>query len=395
MTQSKQQPITLGIEKLLKGSRKLLGSARVGLVCNQASVDHNLHHAADLFHEHPDINLTTLFGPQHGIRGDVQDNMIETSHGRDAKTGLPIYSLYSETREPTEEMLREVDVIVFDLQGVGCRIYTFVYTLANCMRAAKKYGKKVIACDRPNPIGGVKVEGNVLDSAFASFVGQFPVPTRTGMTDVELGRMFNDQFGIACDLECLTLDGWSRELWYDETDGPWVLPSPNMPTVDTTSVFPGSVHLEGTQMSEGRGTTRPFEIVGAPYINSAEFADALVQLDLPGVYFRSCVFLPTFQKHAGKACGGVQIHVTDRQAFKPVITGVAIVKMAHDMYGEQFRWKDPPYEYEYDRNPFDIISGGSALREAIERSDELSSIEASWQAPLQEFNRVRQEFLLY
>ncbi len=395
MTHNKQQPITLGIEKLLKESRKLLGSARVGLVCNQASVDHDFHHVADLFHEHPDINLTTLFGPQHGIRGDVQDNMIETSHGRDAKTGLPIYSLYSETREPTEEMLHDVDVIVFDLQGVGCRIYTFVYTLANCMRAAKKYGKKVIACDRPNPIGGFKVEGNVLDPAFASFVGQFPVPTRTGMTDVELGRMFNDQFGIGCDLDCLTMDGWSRELWYDETDGPWVLPSPNMPTVDTASVFPGSVHLEGTQMSEGRGTTRPFEIVGAPYINSAEFADALGQSGLSGVYFRSCVFLPTFQKHAGKACGGVQIHVTDRQAFKPVITGVAIVKMAHDLYSEQFRWKDPPYEYEYDRNPFDIISGGSALREAIERGDELGSIEASWQAPLQEFNRVRQEFLLY
>ncbi len=226
MTHNKQQPITLGIEKLLKESRKLLGSARVGLVCNQASVDHDFHHVADLFHEHPDINLTTLFGPQHGIRGDVQDNMIETSHGRDAKTGLPIYSLYSETREPTEEMLHDVDVIVFDLQGVGCRIYTFVYTLANCMRAAKKYGKKVIACDRPNPIGGFKVEGNVLDPAFASFVGQFPVPTRTGMTDVELGRMFNDQFGIGCDLDCLTMDGWSRELWYDETDGPWVLPSP-------------------------------------------------------------------------------------------------------------------------------------------------------------------------
>jgi len=392
---NKLQPIVLGIEKLLAQRLDLLRGARVGLVCNQASVDHYFHHAADLFHEHPDINLTALFGPQHGIRGDVQDNMIETAHAADRKTGVPIYSLYSETREPTEEMLRDVDVLVFDLQGVGCRIYTFVYTLANCMRAAKKFGKRVIACDRPNPIGGVQVAGNVLDPAYASFVGQFPIPTRSGMTDVELGRMFNQHFGIDCDLECVTMDGWSRELWYDETDGPWVLPSPNMPTVNAASVFPGTVHLEGTQMSEGRGTTRPFEIVGAPYINSEEFAQALASLNLPGVYFRACVFMPTFQKHAGKACGGVQIHVLDRGTFEPVITGVAIVKTAHDMYREHFRWKDPPYEYEHERNPFDVISGGTAMREAIEQGDSLRAIEVSWCGPLQEFKSLREDFLLY
>ncbi len=197
--------IKLGIERLLDEKLDLVRGRRVALVCNQASVDHSFRHAADLFHEHPDIDLTRLFGPQHGIRGDVQDNMIETSHATDRKTGLPIYSLYSETREPTEEMLRDVDVIVVDLQGVGCRIYTFVYTLANCMRAARKYGKKVIACDRPNPIGGIKIEGNVLDPEYASFVGQFPVPTRTGMTDVELGRMFNQEFGIGCELECVPM----------------------------------------------------------------------------------------------------------------------------------------------------------------------------------------------
>jgi uncharacterized protein YbbC (DUF1343 family) len=395
MTEGTRRPIKLGVERLLTEKLDLLRGARVGLVCNQASVDHSFRHVADLFHCHPQVNLTALFGPQHGIRGDVQDNMIETPHAKDRKTGLPIYSLYSETREPTEEMLADVDVIVVDLQGVGCRIYTFVYTMANCMRAAKRFHKKVIACDRPNPIGGTQVAGAVLDPAFASFVGQFPIPTRTGMTDGELGGMFNQEFGIGCEFECVAMEGWSRELWYDETDGPWVLPSPNMPTNETTAVFPGTVHLEGTQMSEGRGTTRPFELVGAPYIDGESFAGALSRFDLPGVHFRACVFVPTFQKHAGRACGGVQIHVLDRATFKPVITGIAIVKTAFEMYRDDFRWKDPPYEYEYDRNPFDLIAGTSSVREAIERGDSLTSIEDSWRAPLEHFKHVRERFLLY
>jgi len=390
-----RQPITLGVERLLGEKTEMLRGARVGLVCNQASVDHSFRHVADLFHEHPDINLTALFGPQHGIRGDVQDNMIETGHAIDRKTGLPIYSLYSETREPTEEMLRDVDVIVFDLQDVGTRIYTFVYTLANCMRAAKKFGKKVIACDRPNPIGGSKVAGVVLDPTCASFVGQFPIATRHGMTVCELGRMFNEHFGIGSELDCVKMVGWSRELWYDNTDGPWVLPSPNIPTVDTTVVFPATVHLEGTQMSEGRGTTKPFEFAGAPYIDADDFAAVLADSKFPGVYFRACGFMPTFQKHAGQACGGVQIHVTDREVFEPVIAGIAIVKAAFDMYGDQFRWKDPPYEYEYDRNPFDLISGTSKVREAIERGDSVTTIQASWEDPLVEFSRLRADFLLY
>src|SRR5207237_4362723 len=234
---------------VLTSEANLLRGVRVGLVCNQASVDHYFRHAADLLHEHPEINLTALFGPQHGIRGDVQDNMVETGHATDRKTGLPIYSLYSETREPTEEMLADVDVIVVDLQDVGTRIYTFMYTMANCMRAAKKFGKKVIAGDRPNPIGGTQVEGVVLDPAFVSFVGQFPIATRHGMTMCELGGLFNRAFSIDCDFEAVTMNGWSRELWYDETDGPWVLPSPNIPTLDSASVFPGSVHLEGDRKS--------------------------------------------------------------------------------------------------------------------------------------------------
>src|SRR5437588_7097088 len=342
MTNNNVRPIKLGVERLLTDKIDLLRGVRVGLVCNQASVDHTLRHVADVFHQHRAVKLTALFGPQHGIRGDVQDNMVENGHGIDRNTGLPVYSLYSETREPTEEMLKDVDVIVVDLQGVGCRIYTFVYTLANCMRAAKKFGKKVIACDRPNPIGGTQVAGNLLDPAFASFVGQFPVPTRTGMTDGELAWMFNEQFGIGSDFECVPMEGWSRELWYDETDAHWVLPSPNIPTVCSASVFPGTVHLEGTQMSEGRGTTRPFELVGAPYVEAWELARHLEGFGLPGVKFRATNFLPTFQKHAGVTCGGVQVHVLDREAYRPVLTGVAIVKSCFDLYGESFRWKEPP-----------------------------------------------------
>ena len=395
MSTCKKAHVVLGVEKLLGERADLLRDARVGLVCNQASVNHDLRHVADLFHEHPNLNLTALFGPQHGIRGDVQDNMIETGHAVDSVTRLPIYSLYSETREPTEEMLADVDVLLFDMQDVGCRIYTFVYTLANCMRAARKFGKKVVACDRPNPINGKQVAGNVLDPDCASFVGQFPISTRHGMTVCELGRMFNEHFGIGCDFEYVSMDGWSRELWFDETDVPWVIPSPNMPTVAAATVFPGTVHVEGTQLSEGRGTTLPFELVGAPYVEPERLARELAALDLPGVYFRSCVFRPTFQKHANKSCGGVQLHVTDRASFEPVISGLAVVKTIYDLYPDEFKWKSPPYEYEYDKNPFDVISGTPSLREAIERGDSLASIEGAWRGPLEEFKKGRGRYLLY
>ena len=389
------QPVQLGLERLLEDDTPLNEGASVGLICNQASVDHNYRHAADLLHSHPKIDLRALFGPQHGIRGDVQDNMIETAHGMDRKTGLPVHSLYSETREPTEEMLRDVDVLVFDMQDVGCRIYTFVYTLANCMRAAAKFGKRVVVCDRPNPINGISVGGNILEPAYASFVGQFPLPTRHGMTVGELARMFNEHFSLNCDLEIVPMNGWRREFWLDDTDAPWVLPSPNMPTLDSATVFPGTVHFEGTQVSEGRGTTKPFELIGAPYIDADEYADKLNALNLPGVFFRSCGFQPTFQKHAGVSCGGVQIHVTSRDLFEPVFVGVAMVKLVHDMYPNEFRWKEPPYEYVYDKNPFDVIAGTNKIREAFEQGIELDVIRESWGRPLISFKQLRESFLIY
>ena len=390
-----RQHVELGLERLLQDRYVALRGARVGLICNQASVDHSYQHAADLLHSHPQIELRALFGPQHGIRGDVQDNMIETGHSLDPQTGLPVHSLYSETREPTDAMLQDVDVLVFDMQDVGCRIYTFVYTLANCMRAAHRLGKKVIVCDRPNPINGASVAGNILEPEYASFVGQFPLPTRHGMTVGELARMFNEHFKINCDLEVIPMEGWKREFWHDETDAPWVLPSPNMPTLDSATVFPGTVHFEGTQVSEGRGTTRPFELIGAPYIDPDAYADRLNALKLDGVFFRSCVFQPTFQKHGGVSCGGVQIHVLDRNSFEPWLAGIAMTKLIHDMYPDEFRWKQPPYEYVYDKNPFDVISGTAKIREAFEQGTAPDVIAEATKQPLEEFKKLREQFLLY
>jgi uncharacterized protein YbbC (DUF1343 family) len=352
-------------------------------------------HAADVFHEHPEINLTTLFGPQHGIRGDVQYNMIETPHVVDPRTGIMVYSLYSEVREPTEEMLADLDDIVVDLQDVGCRIYTFIYTMANCMIAAKKYGKRVIVCDRPNPINGNDVEGNITEHEFKSFVGQFELPTRHGMTSGELAKMFNEHFGIGCELEVVEMTGWSREMWGDETGLPWVLPSPNIPDVDTCVVFPATVHVEGTELSEGRGTTLPFFLNGAPYIDPYAWATELRKFDFPGVAFREAYFRPTFAEFAGETCGGVQIHITDRETFTPVIVGVAIVKTAHDLYPEKFEWRQNAYEYVFDKNPFDVVCGTDKIRRAIENGTPLNEIEVSWADGLKEFAKQRKPFLLY
>ncbi|MDQ6832591.1 MAG: DUF1343 domain-containing protein, partial [Chloroflexota bacterium] len=244
----------LGLDVLLDDPRAILGDARVGLICHPASVDHRFRHAADLFHAHPAINLTTLFGPQHGIWGQTQDDMIEWEGFADARTGLPVYSLYGEHRKPTPAMLTECDLLVVDLQDVGTRIYTFIYTMALTMQAAREAGKRVIVLDRPNPINGVQMDGNLLEPGHASFVGMYPLPTRHGMTIGELAGMFNDAFGIGCDLAVVPMEGWRRAMWHDDAGAPWVLPSPNMPTLDSATVFPGAVHIEGTTISEGRGT---------------------------------------------------------------------------------------------------------------------------------------------
>jgi uncharacterized protein YbbC (DUF1343 family) len=265
--------VELGVERLL-ASRALDGK-RVGVVCNPASVDSELRHAADLFARHPKATLAALFGPQHGFRSDVQDNMIETAHGDDSTRRVPVYSLYSETREPTAKMLDGIDVLVIDLQDVGSRIYTFIYTMANCLIACRKHGVEAIVCDRPNPIGGAQFEGPMLVPGFESFVGQYPIPMRHGMTIGELAQLFNREFGIGADMHVEKMKGWNRGMYFDDTHLPWVMPSPNMPTLDTAIVYPGTVLFEGTNVSEGRGTTRPFEITGAPWAMAERFADRM------------------------------------------------------------------------------------------------------------------------
>lgn len=386
----------LGIERLLSDKIGLLRGQRVGLVCNQASIlPDTFEHAADAFNERTEFELTTFFGPQHGIRGDVQYNMIETPHVLDPQTGKMVYSLYSEVREPTEEMLKDLDIIVIDLQDVGCRIYTFIYTMANCMRAAKKFGKKVIVCDRPNPINGNAIEGNITEDEFKSFVGQFELPTRHGMTIGELATMFNNHFGIGCDLTVVKMGGWGREMWGDQTGLPWVLPSPNIPTVDTCVVFPATVHIEGTELSEGRGTTLPFHLNGAPFIDPYAWAAELNAFNFEGVKFRHAFFRPTFCEFQGETCGGVQIHVTDREAFTPVIVGIAMVKTIHDMYPDKFQWRQNAYEYVFDKNPMDVVCGTDKIRKQIEGGVALNEIELDWADGIAEFRRLRQPFLIY
>ena len=383
----------LGSERLIASSR--LNGLRVGVVANPASIDHGFRHIVDGLGSARDWKLAAIFGPQHGFRSDLQDNMIESAHAEDARRKVPIFSLYSETREPTPAMLDLIDVLVIDIQDVGARIYTFIYTMANCLRAAARKGLPVIVCDRPNPIGGTAIEGPMLEAGYESFVGQFPIPMRHGMTVGELARMFNERHGIGAALEIVPMEGWSRGMYWDETGLPWVMPSPNMPTLDTAIVYPGTVLFEGTMLSEGRGTTRPFELIGAPWLDGEKLASRLNAVGLKGVHFRAANFEPTFQKHAQTTCGGCQIHVTSRQDFEPVKAGVALMRACYGLGPDRFAWRAPPYEYEHDKMPIDILAGSPALREQIERQTPLDDIVASWKAGEAEFAISREPYLLY
>jgi uncharacterized protein YbbC (DUF1343 family) len=386
-------PVVLGSDRLFDSGT--LKGRRIGVVANPASIDASFRHVVDRAAHEPGVELAAVFGPQHGFRADVQDNMIESPHGRDARRRVPVYSLYSDTREPTAEMLAGLDTLVIDLQDVGARIYTFAYTMANCLRAAARFDVPVIVCDRPNPIGGVAVEGPMLAGGYESFVGLYPIPMRHGMTIGELARLFNEEFGIGARLEIAALDGWRRERYWDETGLPWVMPSPNMPTLDTAIVYPGGVLFEGTQLSEGRGTTRPFEMLGAPGIDAERFAARLNAMQIDGAWFRPVVFEPTFHKHAHQACGGCQLHVTDRRRFRPVLAGVAVMGEFHRSAPDRFAWREPPYEYVHDRMPIDILAGSDRLRHAIEADLPAREIADEWAAPTEAFDRVRQRYLLY
>jgi uncharacterized protein YbbC (DUF1343 family) len=367
---------------------------RVGLVAHQASVDGRLRHAATLLARVPRARLVRLFAPEHGLWGAAQDH-AHIDATRDPATGLGVHSLYGSRREPTAEMLRGLDVLVIDLQDVGARYYTFVWTAALAMRACARAGVSVIVLDRPNPLGGELVEGNIPDPAFASFVGLHPLPARHGMTIGELARYLNAEHELGCELTVVPMRGWRRRMTWEETGRPWVAPSPNMPTTDTARVYPGGCLFEGTNLSEGRGTTRPFEWVGAPYLDPHRFADTLDAERLPGVGFRPVRFLPTFHKWAGRLCGGVQIHVTNRARFKPFVTGLTVVAAARRLGRDRFAWRRPPYEFEQRKLPIDILCGTDTIRRALERARPLAQLERSWRGDLTGWKRRRAAYLLY
>jgi uncharacterized protein YbbC (DUF1343 family) len=385
-----------GLEVFLQKDHLKYRKLRLGVLCNQASVDPKLRHISQLVSEKKlKLEITCFIGPQHGIRGEKQDNMIESDDFIDTASGLPVFSLYGVTREPTASMLEKLDAFVIDLQDIGTRIYTFMYTMANCMRAASRAGKKVIVLDRPNPIGAVQVEGNMLEEGYTSFVGQFPMATRHGMTLGELATLFNDAYGIQCDLEIVRMKGFKRESYPESWKRDWVPPSPNIPNPTSALIFPGMVHFEGTNVSEGRGTTKPFEFIGAPFIQSDRLAALMNGKKLPGAYFRAIYFQPTYQKCAGQVCGGVQLHVTDRKKLNAFKAGIHLLHAIAELYPNDFAWKQPPYEYEHDRMPIDLIAGTPALREACEGKIPLAQFEKLAAEGTARWKKLRQKYLLY
>ena len=397
--------IQLGVTRALSDPNEAprLRGKRLGLVCHEASVDERCRSTVDLFlGRQADLGfrVTAVFSPQHGFWGQDQDNMIETGHGR--WKGVPLYSLYSETRKPTPEMLADVDTIVFDLQDVGTRIYTFAYTLSYCMEAAAEMGKEVIVLDRPNPIDGATVQGTMLDPAYRSFVGLYPMPTRPGLTLGEMGRLMNERHrlnvGKTSALHVVRMNGWDRRSYWDALGLVFVMPSPNMPALDTALTFPGFVYFEGTNVSEGRGTTRPLEQCAAPYIDP----DALiVHLDheypswKEGALVRATGFTPGFQKHAGTLCLGVFVHPVDRKTFNPVRTGLALLRGIVTLYPGRFAWKQPPYEYETEKLPIDVIAGGPWVREWCEGKYPWTAYDEKERADVAAFERERRDYLLY
>jgi uncharacterized protein YbbC (DUF1343 family) len=392
--------VRTGLDRLLSEGADAAGltrGARLGLIAHPASVDARARHAADLLREHPDFRLVRLFGPEHGIRGEAQD-MEPVSESVDGATGLSVVSLYGDTEaslKPAAEQLQGVDALVHDLQDVGSRYYTFVYTLAYAMEAAAEADIPVVVLDRPNPIGGIEVEGPVLEPAFRSFVGRYPIPVRHGMTTAELAVLFRDACGVRCDLRIVPMSGWRRAFHFEETRLPWVAPSPNMPTPETARVYPGGCLVEGTNLSEGRGTTRPFELAGAPWLDGAALARTLTAERLPGVLFRAASFRPEFQKHARSLCEGVQVHVADRGVFRPFATYLALLREARRQDPATFDWRRDAYEFVRDRLAIDLLLGKAGLREMLEAGAGTAEMEASWAKDLDAFRALRGRALLY
>ena len=371
-------------------------NANIGVLCNASSVDSNLRHIVDVLVDSNNIPKV-IFAPEHGLYGYAQDQ-VDVSSIIHKKYELPIISLYGETFDslmPKPEDFSALDIVIVDIQDVGSRYYTYVWTASMMLEIARATDTKVLVLDRPNPIGGKILEGSVQENDYLSFVGLYPLPIRHGMTVAEILNYVNRYYQIGADIETIPMSGWNRDMWFDETGLLWVMPSPNMPTLDTAEVYPGMCLLEGTNISEGRGTTKPFEIFGAPFVNPYELVEKLELCNLNGVKFRPLFFTPTFNKYAGQICGGAQIHILDRDKFRPVITGFAMIKSIYELYPDKFSFRPPPYEYERNKLPFDILTGSSKWREMILKKAKLSEIEDEFSEQIEKFDRIRRNFLIY
>lgn len=387
--------IRTGLENLgLRPPRRLAGK-RLGLLCNPASVNRDFVHASHVIDRVFPGRLTALFAPQHGFFAEKQDNMVESEDFYDSRLSVPVFSLYGETRIPTDPMLDQIDVLLVDLQDAGTRVYTFFTTLSYCMEAAARTGKAVFVLDRPNPLGGMQVEGNCLDPEYASFVGRYPIPMRHGLTIGEFARFINETYGIGCELEVIPMQGWQRWMYFTDTGLCWIAPSPNLPTPASAMVYPGQVLWEGTNLSEGRGTTQPFEIFGAPFVDAEAVLERLPASGLAGVVLRPLVFEPTSGKWAGRACRGFQLHVTDREKYLPYRTSLILLDTVRRLFTGDFAWKPPPYEYEWQRPPFDLISGEARIRLMMEAGRPIEEICRPWPAQLAEYLEQVRPFYLY
>lgn len=387
--------ISIGIEQLCAHKPERFKGKKLGLLANQASTDRNFRHSRDLVVEAFPGQLTTLFSPQHGFFSEKQDNMIESDHAVDLQTGLPVYSLYGETRKPYPDMFADIDVLLVDLIDVGTRVYTFIWTIVLCLETAAETGVEVIILDRPNPIGGDIIEGNVLQDDCRSFVGMCSIPMRHGLTLGELALFCRQELAIEAKLDIIPMKGWQRAMVFGETGFPWVFPSPNMPSPTTALVYPGQVIWEGTTVSEARGTTLPFEMFGAPYVDHDQVESFLSGEKLPGCLLRPLVFEPTSGKWAGNPCRGFQIHVTDNKSYRPYRTSLALLQAFLQLYPDEFAYKEPPYEYEFHRLPMDLIIGDIGIRQGLEAGESLAGIERSWQNDLEAFDRKRRGVFLY
>jgi uncharacterized protein YbbC (DUF1343 family) len=387
--------VLTGLEVLAQIPAGKIKGQRWGLLCNPASIDHRFCHAREVLQQAFPGRLRVLFSPQHGLFAEKQDNMIESQDRMDPMLGIPVFSLYGQTRVPTAKMLDGIDTLLIDLQDAGTRVYTFIYTMSYCLEAAKRHGKKVYILDRPNPLNGVSVEGNCLSSDCASFVGRYPIPMRHALTIGELALLFNQHFAIGADLDVIPMQGWQREMFFNDTGLPWVAPSPNLPTPVSAMVYPGQVLWEGTNLSEGRGTTQPFEIFGAPYLDPEAVLNHLAKSPPPGVFLRRVEFEPTSNKWHNTPCRGFQLHITDPSAFFPYRTSLQLLQAVMLLHRPDFQWKQPPYEYEHTRLPIDLLIGDENIRRQLEQGVDIEKLEAWWQKDLEAFIHLSKQFQLY